>query len=375
MSSASLKHFTLSLFLASSFLSASDSKAAIPSNEPKEAIGKSGKIENAPYRIDIPANWNGSLVMLMHGYEPVGMPRAETWPQTDFTPVYLAKGYAVAASAFSKQGWAVAEALPDTERLREHFSSVYGKPKKTFIYGFSLGGHLALATLETQDKNYDGALSICGVNVPASVIFDEGIVTPLVALEYFFPEALMLPKDGLLDASAPPMVDPELIEAAFVKNEANARILAERFEIPRAALAGAMMLNYMVLKEVQNRASGHPVDNTKTSYSGFGDDAAFNKGVKRYAGAPAAMDYIARNANLTGQINDHVVLLANQVDQTIPPRFTKHYPALVKDAGKSEQLLILPSVGEGHCNFTPEQVSGAFDALVERVEKHDKAKK
>jgi len=313
--------------------------------------------------------------MLMHGYEPVGMPRNKAWQQNELTPVFLAKGYAVAASAFSKQGWAVAEALPDTEQLREHFSSTYGKPKKTFAFGPSLGRHFALATVETHGKSYDGALSICGVNVPASVIFDEGIVTPLVALDYFFPDALMLPKDGLIDASAPPMVDPQVIETALARNEVNALILVERLEIPRAALPGAMMLNYMVLKEVQNRAGGHPVDNTNTSYSGFGDDAAFNKGVKRYAGAPAAIDYIAGNANLTGRIDDQVVLLANQIDQTIPPRFAKHYPALVSSTAKSEQLLILPSIGEGHCNFTPEQVSGAFDALLERVEKHGVSEK
>jgi hypothetical protein len=35
----------------------------------------SGTLGDAPYRIDIPANWNGELVMLLHGYEPKGMPR------------------------------------------------------------------------------------------------------------------------------------------------------------------------------------------------------------------------------------------------------------------------------------------------------------
>ena len=36
-----------------------------------------GVLHGAPYRIDIPDHWNGSLVMLMHGYEPKGMPRGE----------------------------------------------------------------------------------------------------------------------------------------------------------------------------------------------------------------------------------------------------------------------------------------------------------
>ena len=88
-----------------------------------------GVLQGAPYRIDIPEHWNGSLVMLLHGYEPKGMPRGEPWPQNEATPVFLQHGYAVAASAYSSQGWAVAEALPDTERLRQYFAAAYGKPR------------------------------------------------------------------------------------------------------------------------------------------------------------------------------------------------------------------------------------------------------
>jgi len=36
----------------------------------------SGELQGAPWRLDVPAQWNGELVMLAHGYEPVGVPRA-----------------------------------------------------------------------------------------------------------------------------------------------------------------------------------------------------------------------------------------------------------------------------------------------------------
>jgi len=39
-----------------------------------------GAVANAPYRIEIPANWNGRLVLPQHGYEPAGMPRQQPWP-------------------------------------------------------------------------------------------------------------------------------------------------------------------------------------------------------------------------------------------------------------------------------------------------------
>jgi pimeloyl-ACP methyl ester carboxylesterase len=323
-----------------------------------------GTLQGAPYRIDIPDHWNGSLVMLMHGYEPKGMSRDEPWPQNEAAPVFLQRGYAVAASAYTTQGWAVAEALPDNERLRQFFATSYARPRHTYVVGISLGGHEALASLEKHGADYDGALSLCGVNVPASEVFADGIVTPLVALEYFFPKAIPLGKGGLVDPDSPPMLDPEAIEGEFKTDEVRTSILAQRLQIPRPMLAGAMMLDYMVLREMQQRAGGQPVDNTKTIYSGFGDDVAFNRDARRYPGSPAAMAYLKSNFQLTGRIGKPVVLQSVAIDQTVPPRFATRYPELARNAGTTRELTVLPAVGEGHCNLTGEQIGKAFDVLV-----------
>lgn len=344
--------------------------AVVPAQAGTSAVRKpivaQGVLQGAPYRIDIPAHWNGQLVMLMHGYEPKGVARSEPWPQNEATPLFLQRGYAVAASAYSRQGWAVAEALPDSERLRRYFVSTYGKPGRTYAVGFSLGGHEALASLEQNGRHYDGALSLCGVNAPASEIFADGIVTPLVALQYLFPQAIPLAHDGLVDPHSPPMLDPEVIEKAFTSDETTASMLAQRLQIPRPLLPGAMMLDYMVLREMQQRAGGQPVDNRAASYAGFGDDAAFNRGVRRYTGSPTAVAYVRRNFDLTGRIDKPVVLQSLAIDQTIPPRFAARYPALVRRAGRARYLTVLPAVGEGHCNLNPEQISAAFDVLASK---------
>jgi len=62
-------------------------------------------------------------------------------------------------------------------------------------------------------------------------------VTPLLALDYFFPQALSLPSAGLVDPQAPAMADPVLIETALASDEAKAAILSARLEIPRPMLA------------------------------------------------------------------------------------------------------------------------------------------
>ncbi len=322
-----------------------------------------GTLGNAPYRIDIPANWNGELVMLLHGYEPKGFPRETPWPQNEATPVFLSQGYAVAASAYSSQGWSVADAVPDNEQLRVHFNTKYGNPRNTYLVGFSLGGHVALSSLEKYGKNYAGALSLCGVNVSATKAFDDHVLTSLVAFDYFFPGAMGLASGGLSDPASPYMLDPEALETSLKSNETDAAVLSTRLEIPRAGLAGALMLNNMVLREMQMRAGGMPVGNDTKVYSGFGDDAAFNKGVRRYSGDQNATKYVADNAELKGRIQKPVVLQSNNNDPTVPTRFNATYPVLVKVAGRTNNLVTLPSIGDGHCDFKPEEIQSAFVKL------------
>ena len=84
-------------------------------------ISETGELQGAPWRIDVPNNWNGELVMLAHGFEPVGTPRSSAWPANEATPALLGAGYAVAQSGYRTQGWAVADAVADTERLRQDF--------------------------------------------------------------------------------------------------------------------------------------------------------------------------------------------------------------------------------------------------------------
>lgn len=327
------------------------------------ATGASGVIDGAPWRIDIPADWNGDLAVLMHGYETVGSPRPDVSAPSEDARVFLADGYAVAASAYSSQGWAIAEGIADSERLRQHFVETYGEPGRTLAVGYSMGGQVALATLETHGEHYDGALSLCGVNAPAAEVFAHGIVAPLVAAQQYFPDAMDLAEGGLADPASPPMLDGGSLATALDSNDAAATRIAAWLEIPRDSLVDSLWLYYVILREAQQRAGGHPVDNTATRYSGFADDDAFNAAVPRYPGDADAIAYIERNFDLTGQVDKPVVLLSNAVDPIVPRQFGVRYIELARDAGNADLLTVLPPVGAGHCNFTEDQVRAALDAL------------
>ena len=195
-------------------------------------VQDSGVLGNSPYRVDIPAKWNGQLVMLLHGYEPKGIPRESPWPQNDATPVFLADGFAVAQSAYASQGWAVTDAISDNEQLRAYFWRKYGKPRQTYLVGFSLGGHVAIASLEQHGTYYDGALSLCGINAPTTRVFDD-VLTSLVAFDYFFQNAPGLP-GSISDPESSPkgqVAVMEAVEAALKSDEASVRRRQKRHEV------------------------------------------------------------------------------------------------------------------------------------------------
>lgn len=337
--------------------------ASLPARAEKPNPGVyTGTLHGALYRIDIPANWNGDLVMLMHGYQPVGAPVSSPMTAADTTPVFLNKGFAVAQSQFSSQGWAVGDAIADNERLRQYFVRTYVQPNHTYIYGFSLGGLAVAASIERYPHAYTGAMITCGLTVSTPDFLARGIVTPLVAFDALIPGVI----PDLAAADSPPAIAPDVIAKALDAHPKEAAILAKRLE-ERPETLPTLALYYMGLREIEKRAGGMPVDNRKEKYEGFGDDVSFNLKVHRYSASPEAIAYARRNVTLTGHIEVPLVMQWNTFDQTIPARFHDVYPKQIRAAGNGKWLTVLDPTGDGHCDFTDDQASKAFDALVRKA--------
>ncbi|WP_332368876.1 hypothetical protein [Spirosoma telluris] len=104
----------------------------------------SGSINGAKYVILFPVNWKGKLVMYAHGYEFMGAkPRQSQNPgfAKNMKP-FLDQGFAVAASDYQYQGFALPQGVDDTEALRQFFVKSYGKPDTTYMVGHSMGEEL-----------------------------------------------------------------------------------------------------------------------------------------------------------------------------------------------------------------------------------------
>ena len=115
----------------------------------------------AGYRIEVPANWNGELVLYAHGFRGTGLELTITNPS--LRQWLVTHGYAWAASSFSTNGYDVKQGVKDTHALGQLFNGLVGNPSRTYITGHSMGGHITGVAIEQYPSAYVGALPMCGV--------------------------------------------------------------------------------------------------------------------------------------------------------------------------------------------------------------------
>lgn len=134
-----------------------------------------GVLGGAAYQVEVPANWNGKLVMYAHGFRGEGA--ALTVSAPSIRRYLIQNGYAWAASSYSKNYYDVRAGVEDTNALANEFTKIaaarsrtLAAPTRTYITGHSMGGHIAGAAIEAEAaataKNkttYHGAVPMCGV--------------------------------------------------------------------------------------------------------------------------------------------------------------------------------------------------------------------
>ena len=143
-----------------------------------------GVLGGAAYRVEVPANWNGKLVMYAHGYAGTGAALGITNPS--IRRYLVQNGYAWAASSYSKNYYDVRAGVEDTNALALEFTRIAAAnsrtlpdPTRMYITGHSMGGHITAAAIEDEATatanhkvKYNGAVPMCGV-VGDSELFNE----------------------------------------------------------------------------------------------------------------------------------------------------------------------------------------------------------
>jgi len=144
------------------------------------------------YEIDVPAAWNGDLVLYAHGIVQDSLPVVPPSSQDGFPVVraqLLAGGFAVAASSYSSNGWALDDAVRRTHQLGGIAAAKVGQPRRTLLVGHSLGALAIVKLAEQHPGQYDGVLAVCGP-LGGAVAELEYTGNARVTFDYYFPGVL-----------------------------------------------------------------------------------------------------------------------------------------------------------------------------------------
>ena len=114
---------------------------------------------------DLPANWNGTLLLYSHGY---GTTDPSNAPDDDTKAALLARGYALAGSGLGPPSgslWVLGTAVDEQfETLAQVEKTILPrKPDHVLAVGTSMGGLVSSLEAEQGNGRIDGALSTCGI--------------------------------------------------------------------------------------------------------------------------------------------------------------------------------------------------------------------
>lgn len=377
-------------------------------------INLSGTLDNAPYLIQVPANWNGTLVLYSHGYV---VPGGKNPPQDVGDPVtgqwLLDHGYALAGSAYSQTGWAIQQALEDQIALLDFFEKNVGRPTRTIAWGHSLGGIITAGLIQQNPNRFDAALPMCGVlaggvgtwNVALDsafafdVLFGNG--TPLQVVHITNPSANLQLAEGLLAGAQnspqgrarlalvaalgdlPGWFSPTAPEPApkeFTAQEANQFLWEQQVDFPFV---------FAFRAELELRAGGNPSWTTGVDYRtqlSHSIDAGEVRALYRQAGLdlnadldamqgaepiaadPGAVAYLTKYITFDGELNIPVLTMHTTGDGLVINQDEQAYASVVRSAGDNALLRQIFVHRAGHCAFTPAETITAFQTLIQRLD-------
>ena len=346
-----------------------------------------GVLGRAAYQVEMPDNWNGELVLYAHGFAGFGTEVAVQTPPAALRRYMIEHGYAWAASSYSENGYDPGIGADDTLALKGLVVEKFGAPKTTYIVGASMGGNVVALGLENHADAYDGALSLCGALTGIGEI--DYLASWVAAAE--FTSGLHFPLGepganlgGLFLTDLPRELGPATNPTH--KGEQFASIMKNLTGGPRPFFAEGFAEQYSVnfglalldpeRKGLVNRAAtntGHTYDIDE----GLGlSDEQVNAGIRDFPADPSA-----RNAEThpdavptTGKISDPLLTLHNTGDLFVPISMEQDYRKAVAAAGKSDLLVQRAIRAGGHCKFSEQELTSAFQDLVAWVKDGKKPK-
>lgn len=372
--------------------------------------------DGATWKAEVPAGWNGTLLLYSHGYRfpgsandavDVGDPLTGGW--------LLDHGYAIAGSSYANTGWAVDEAVRDQLALLDELVQRIGQPRTTIAWGHSLGGMITAGLVQAAPRRFDGALPMCGVLAGAVGTWNQAL-DGLFAFRELLAPGSSLPIARITDPVGGFQVAQQALAAAEATPQGRARLalVAALGDLPGWTDAAqpepaegdfaAMLANqitairdlglpfaFLARAELEARAGGNPSWNTGVDYgrqlrmsidrrevetlyrqAGLDLRADLETLAKapRISADPAAVSYLTEHVVYNGDLGGVPVLTIHTTDDPlVAVEQEQAYASAVGRAGDADLLREAFVHRGGHCSFTPAEQIAALQTLLDRV--HD----
>ena len=374
-------------------------ESKLPFEARPNATAYYGVHARAGYRIEVPDDWNGSLVVWAHGFRGTGLElTVDNHPLRD---LLIPQGYAWAASSYDRNDYDIASGVKSTHALIKRFNGIAGKPDQILMTGASMGGHITGVLIEQYPQLFDGALPICGV-MGDYALFDFFLDFSLAGQQLGTGSSEYPVDPVVYVTSTVPAIKSHL--EAFTggwpvvlnqtgidfKNLVELRSGGDRpnfdeawafwnspfVAFPGGSGPGNFLFDAGVGDGTVPRAPGNAADNIGVVYQ-FDDDPELsddeemlNRDIFRIAAAPQTRrkQGLAQVPTISGDIAVPVLTLHNLGDLFGPVLNQVEYNSRVFEQGKSDLLVQRAIRGVGHCEFTPLEFGTAFGELAAWVD-------
>jgi pimeloyl-ACP methyl ester carboxylesterase len=376
-----------------------------------------GTIDGADYTIEVPASWNGTLLLYSHGYRVPGPNPATDVGDPLTGAALLSQGFALAGSSYSQTGWALQQAFHDQIALLDFFDTTCGHPTRTIAWGHSLGGIITAGLVQLNPGRFAGALPMCGVvaggigtwnqALDSSFAFDRllaGNTLPIVNLAslglakvndaYNTAQGILFAAQSTAQGRARTALvaaltdvpgwfaplSPEPAATDYAAQEANQYAWESQVDFYFAFFGRA---------DLEGRAGGNPSWNTDVNYRtqlahsadaaevtalyaqaglNLDQDLQALNSAPRIAATPSAVKYLNQYITFNGQLTPPVLTMHTTGDGLVVNQDEQSYAQVIHTSGDTSMLRQIFVHRAFHCTFTPAETLTALHTLIHRVD-------
>lgn len=358
---------------------------ALPFDALDGATAYWGVRSGAGYRMEVPDDWNGDLVLYAHGFRGTGLELTVSNPS--IRQHLISEGYAWAASSYRANGYVPGVGAKDTHALIGEFRGRIANPDQVFITGHSMGGHVTGVAIEQWPRAFDGAVPMCGV-MGDTELFDYFQDTYLLA-EHFAGNEPAIPTPDDYYSSGQPLatfsslgvLSGSLTAAGESYKAAIEQLTGGERPTFDESFPGFVGAFFPFLFE--SAGTGAERGNVDTVYQLDGDPAlsadevALNDAIPRVAATPQSrhpngLGGFPGSENDSPRINGRfdipVVSMHTLGEFFVPFHMEQIYAERAAANGNDDLLATRAIRASGHCEFTLDEQVQAFADMVEWVD-------